>query len=56
MITIILEMLVRFQPDSLKYCFNMDNGYVEIIDTTHHRARSSGAVYEHIIVAISSSP
>lgn len=29
----------------------MDNGYVEIIDTTHHRARSSGAVYEHIIVA-----
>lgn len=51
MITIILEMLVRFQPDSLKYCFNMDNGYVEIIDTTHHRARSSGAVYEHIIVA-----
>lgn len=38
MITIILEMLVRFQPDSLKYCFNMDNGYVEIIDTTHHRA------------------
>lgn len=32
MITIILEMLVRFQPDSLKYCFNMDNGYVEIID------------------------
>lgn len=29
----------------------MDNGYVEITDTTHHRARSSGAVYEHIIVA-----
>ena len=50
MITIILEMLVRFQPDSLKYCFNMDNGYVEIIDTTHHRARSSGAVYEHSFI------
>lgn len=49
MITIILEMMVRFQPDSLKYCFNMDNGYVEIYDKYHHRARCSGIVYEHII-------
>lgn len=51
MIAIISETLVRFQPDSLKYCFNMDNGYVGIIDTTHHGARGSGAVYGHIIVA-----
>lgn len=32
-----------------KILFNMDNGYVEIYDKYHHRARCSGIVYEHII-------